>query len=125
MVSLMNFWNSHRVFEIDLRRKNKKACAVFGALVVINLYSHKLYKTRRIVDNKQSEYSHVSIKILIRTCNNIVDYHAYLNQLTVLSCRDIAFSVTAQKQKAAHYEADHHQPRDCVWCITWQKIILY
>lgn len=44
--------------------------------------------------------------LLIRASNSAVDYHTYLNQLAALSRRDIAFSVTAQKQKViALYEA--------------------
>jgi len=39
--------------------------------------------------------------LLICQNNSVVDYHAYLNQLAVLSRRDIAFSVTAQKQKVS------------------------
>lgn len=39
--------------------------------------------------------------LLIRASNSAVDYHAYLNQLAALSRRDIAFSVTAQKQKVS------------------------
>lgn len=39
--------------------------------------------------------------LLIRASNSAVDYRAYLNQLAALSRRDIAFSVTAQKQKVS------------------------
>lgn len=38
---------------------------------------------------------------LIRVSNSTVDCHAYLNQLAALSRRDIAFSVSAQKQKVS------------------------
>lgn len=63
--------------------------------------------------------------LLIRASNSAVDYHAYLNQLAALSRRDIAFSVTAQKQKVVRaVRGDHHHQHIIPWCITRQGIIV-
>jgi len=60
--------------------------------------------------------------LLICPSNSVVDYHAYLNQLAVLSRRDIAFSVTAQKQKVSRTTRWSSSAYHSVACITRQEV---